>query len=338
MIKKLRVLVVLALVLGLAWYGWTNKSQSKITPVFSSWLEGEEYKIVAETSGKVDKVLVQEGQQVKAGQQVALLDDRASVIQLAQAQANLATAKAKAGDVRSASRPQQITQAGNQVKALQASLAGANENLKRTRQQRQKTEQLLTEGGATPDQLDMAKTAEATAQSAVDNLKAQIQAAQEQLSLLKAGATSYTLSASSAQVDLASSQVELAKLQVDKARLVATTDGRVEQLVLKPGELANPGTTVVKIIDDTKLKVTIYVPQNQLGQIKIGQKVKVKTENGNGENTGEIVFISSQGEFTPKNIQTQEQRATQVFAVKVAITGTSEGKFKPGQAVEVHLE
>lgn len=338
MVKKLRILVVLGLISGLAWYGWANRVQTGAAPVFSGWLEGEEYRVVAETAGKVEKILVQEGQPVKKGQPVVQLEAQAARIQLAQAQANLAAARAKAGDVRTATRPQQIAQAANQVKALQASLAGAGESLKRAQQQRQKTEQLLAEGGATPDQLDLAKTAVAAAQATVNSLKAQIRGAQEQVSLLKAGATSYTLSASSAQVEVAGRQVELAKLQVDKARLLAPATGRVEQLILKPGELANPGAAVIKLIDDEKLQVTVYVPQSQLGQVRVGQKVKVQTESGTAESLGEIIFIASQGEFTPKNIQTQEQRATQVFAVKVALSGAQEGKFKPGQAVEVRLD
>lgn len=338
MTKVLRVLVVLVLISGLAWYGWAGKSKTETTLVFSGWLEGEEYRVVAETAGKVEKILVKEGQRVKKGQPVAQLEARAAEIQLAQAQANLAAARAKAGDVRTASRPQQIAQAANQVKALQATLAGAEESLKRAQQQRQKTEQLLAEGGATPDQLDTARTAEAAAQAAVNSLKAQIRGAQEQVSLLKAGATSYILSASSAQVEFAGTQVELAKLQVDKARLLAPANGRVEQLILKPGELANPGTAVIKLIDDEKLQVTVYIPQSQLSKVRIGEKVKVKAESGTAESRGEIVFIASQGEFTPKNIQTQEQRATQVFAVKVALSGTGAGKFKPGQAVEVRLD
>ena len=338
MVKIIRILVIFVIISSLAWYGWNNKTPNNRTPVFSSWLEGEEYRVMADTSGKVVAILVQEGQQLQVGQQVAKLDDQVALIQLTQAQANLAAARAKAGDVQSASRPQQIAQANNQVKALQASLAGAAENLKRARQLRQKTEQLLGEGGATPDQLDNAKTSEATALATTNNLQAQIQAAQEQLSLIKAGATSYTLSASAAQVELASSQVDLARLQVSKAKLIAPAKGRVEQVVLKPGELANPGTTVVKLVDDTKLHVTVYVPQSQLSQVKIGQKVKVITENSSTETQGEIVFISSQGEFTPKNIQTQEQRANQVFAVKVALVSADAGNFKPGQAVEVRLD
>jgi HlyD family secretion protein len=119
---------------------------------------------------------------------------------------------------------------------------------------------------------------------------------------------------------------------------VAPAIGRVEQVVLKPGELANPSTTVLKLVDDTKLKVTIYVPQSQLSQVKVGQKVKVQTEGNIAATLGEIVFIASHGEFTPKNIQTQEQRATQVFAVKVALPGIKEGDFKPGQGVEVRLD
>ncbi len=275
---------------------------------------------------------------VKQGTLLVQLDDQTSAILLEQAKANYLSAQAKTGDVKAGSRPQQIAQAKDQVKALSASLLGAEQALKRAQQQLQRIKQLAEAGGATPDQLEAAVTAEAAAQANVSSIKSQIRAAQEQVKLLEAGATSFSVSASTAQLEVARQQVNLAKLQLDKYKLQAPVPGRIEQIVLKLGELANPGTTVLKLIDDSQLHVTIYIPQSQLDLVKVGQKLVVKAENSQSQAPGKIVFISSKGEFTPKNIQTQEQRATQVFAVKVNLEPQKEATFKPGQAVEVYLD
>ncbi|AVX19488.1 HlyD family secretion protein [Carboxydocella sporoproducens DSM 16521] len=338
MMKGVRIVVVLLVLAGLGWYGWLKQQGKPAEDVYNGWVEGEEYRVVAETAGKVKEVLVKEGELVKAGQVVAKLDDEAARLQLALAQANRAAAEARAGDVKAGSRPQQIAQAQAQVRALQASLQGALENLKRLQSQRQDVEELVQTGGATADQLEAAKAAEASAQAAVNSLKAQIDAAREQVRLLQAGATSYSLSAQDAQVEAARQQEALAQLQVNKARVVAPVRGVVQNILLKVGELANPGSTLLNLVDQDRLYVNIFVPQSQLDRVQLGRKAIVEAENGKLKGEGKIVYISPQGEFTPKNIQTREERATQVFKVKVEITSGGSSGFKPGQAVEVRLK
>lgn len=336
--KQVKVLIILVVIAGLSWYWWQSKQPTAVAGDFSGWLEGEEYQVVAETSGKVDKVLVAQGDQVKKGQQIAKLDSSVAQIQLLQAQANLAVVKARAGDVKAGSRPQQVTQATAQVAALKANLDATTKTLARAKQQRERLDQLVKSGAANQDQLDAALTAEYTAQAGVASIQAQIKAAQDQVNLLKAGATTYNLSANEAQVLVAQEQVDQAKLMITKTNLTAPASGRVEEVVMNQGELVAPGAPVVKILNDTQLHVLIYVPQSQLGRVKTGQSVTVKAENGGAEVKGKIVYISVQGEFTPKNIQTQEQRATQVFAVKVALGEMKQAELKPGQTVIVNVD
>lgn len=337
MLKILRFLIIFVVLSGLAWYGWNLMNQTEPANVYSGWLEGEEYRVSAEVAGKVTKMLVKEGQDVKANQPLVKLDDQSAQIQLRQAQANFSSAEAKSGDVRAGSRPQQIAQAQAQLKALEESLSGAQDSLNRAREIRQKDEQLAAQGGVTPDQLDQAKTAESTAQATVNSLKSQVQAALEQVRLLKAGATGYSISAASAQAQAALEQVKLAQVQAAKYTLTAPAAGRIDQIVLNQGEYASPGATLIKLVDTRNLTVTIYIPESQLNTVHVGQKVRIRDENGPAEQPGSITFIAAEGEFTPKNIQTREQRAAQVFAVKVTVGG-KEIKFKPGQAVEVVLD
>ncbi|HEX3031334.1 MAG TPA: HlyD family efflux transporter periplasmic adaptor subunit [Bacillota bacterium] len=335
--KQLRVVIVILVLAGLAWYGWNGRKPEQVNE-FSGWLEGEDYRVVGEIAGKVNSVYVKEGQEIKKGQAVAKLDAANADILLLQAKANLAIAQAKAGDVKAGSRPQQIAQAQAQVTSLQANLTASSQTLARASQQRNRIEELVLSGAANQDQLDAAKTTEAPAQSAVDAVKAQIKAAQNQVRLLQEGATSYNISASDAQVLLASRQVEQAQLQVSKTLLTAPVGSRVEEIIIKPGELAAPGAAVVKLIDDRQIHVTIFLPQSQLGQVRVGQKAVIQAENGSDKTLGKVVYIAAKGEFTPKNIQTQEQRATQVFEVKVALEPLKEANFKPGQTVTVRLD
>lgn len=338
MVKKIRVVFILLVVITLTWFGWQSLVKKESDMVFSGWLEGETYRVMAESSGKVEEIFVQAGQEVTKDEVLIKLDDRLAIIQLAQAEANVAYAMSLAGDVELGSRPEQIAQGKAQVIALEKSLHGAEESLKRAKQQRQSIEKLVLEGAVAPDQLDAAKTLEATAQSTVDNLLAQIQGAEAQLKLLQEGATDNSKSATLAQVSVAQQQAKMAKLQLEKVTISSPVTGIVEEIFLNTGELANMGQTLMKVVDASKLSIMIYVPQSQLSQVMLNQEVIVRGENDSLKVGGKVTYIATQGEFTPKNIQTKEERATQVYAVKVELENAVEAGFKPGLAVEVKFD
>ena len=171
----------------------------------------------------------------------------------------------------------------------------------------------------------------------IDAAEAQYQAAeaaggmaQAQLDGLKAGATAEEIAVAEAQVEQA--QAALAKLTVqrDKQTIVAPVGGVVLEINIHTGELAMPGGTMLTLGDLDHVTLTVYVPEDRLGQVKIGQAVAVNVDSFPGQSfEGKVVRIADEAEFTPRNVQTKEERVNMVFAVEVRIPNPDHA-LKPG--------
>ena len=120
--------------------------------------------------------------------------------------------------------------------------------------------------------------------------------------------------------------------------LMVPATGVVTNRALEPGELAAPGATLLTITQLNPVSLTLYVPETQLGKVRLGEQVAVQVDSFPGKNfMGKEVFINSQAEFTPRNVQTKEERVNTVFAVKVELPNGSE-ELKPGMPADATLE
>ena len=182
----------------------------------------------------------------------------------------------------------------------------------------------------------------AAAQAKVDMAKAQQSQAQAQLDQVKSGARPEQLAAAQAQIEVAQAQaaaaiaaIEVLKVQVDRLTLKAPLTGVVLKRSIEPGEVVMPGAALLKIGDLANLYIVVYVSESRYGEVKLGQTAQVKVDSFPGETfTGQVAHIADQAEFTPRNVQTAEGRATTVFAVRLDVTN-SDGKLKPGMPADV---
>jgi len=189
--------------------------------------------------------------------------------------------------------------------------------------------------GATRNELDAAR-------ARVEAALAQRGMAQAQLDLLKSGARDEQLAAAKAQVEAAQAQVEAAQAALDALRvqsgkftLLAPADGVILTRAIEPGEVALPGATLLQIgrLDD--LTITVFIPEDRYGEIRLGQPAKVTTDSFSGETfDATVIRIADKSEFTPRNVQTAEGRRTTVFAVKLSVQNR-DGKLKPGMPADV---
>src|SRR5512143_2565171 len=199
--------------------------------------------------------------------------------------------------------------------------------------------------GATKDEV-------AAAQARVNAAKAQQYMAQAQLEQVQKGARTEQLTAAQAQIDAATAQmegagaqIEAAKAQADslKAQIAKLTlrsplNGTVLKRSIEPGEVVAPGAALMTLGDTGNLYITVYVPEDRYGQIMAEQPVTGKVDSFPTENfTAKVTRIADQAEFTPRNVQTAEGRATTVFAVKLAVDNAG-GKLKPGMPADVYFE
>lgn len=178
--------------------------------------------------------------------------------------------------------------------------------------------------GPNPDDVELAEARIETAQS---NLEAALaEPSQEQLALAQA------------EIDLAESAAQIIREQLQKMQVISPFNGVVLERFIEPGEIASPVTPLITIAELSDLRITVYVPEDRYGEIMLGEGVKVEVDSFPGALfPGEVVHISDQAEFTPRNVQTQEGRQTTVFAIKIKIENP-EGKLKPGMPADVTFE
>jgi len=160
--------------------------------------------------------------------------------------------------------------------------------------------------------------------------EAAVQMAQAQLDALRAGATEEEIAAVEAQVEQAQAALDALMVLRDKLTIAAPAGGLVLERCIHEGELAAPGATLLTLGDLDEVTLTIYVPEDGLGQVHVGQQVEVRVDSF-PERTfaGTVVAIAHEAEFTPRNVQTQEERVNMVFAVDVSIPNPDHA-LKPG--------
>lgn len=271
--------------------------------------------------GRVVDRPVFEGDQVKAGQLVARLDDVDQVQQLAVRRAELAGAEAVLAELEAGARPQEIASA-------QAAVRSAEAELERARLDFERQDELLRNAAISRREFELA-------QAQVRVAEARAADTRERLKLVREGPRVETIAQARARVQQARAAVDVAETQVAHTRLHSPVGGTVVSHNVEVGEYVSPGTPVVTVADLSQVWVRTYLDQTELGRLKHGQKVSVRTD-AFPERTfeGTIGFISSEAEFTPKTVQTAKERVKLVFRIKVDIANPK-GELKPGMAADV---
>ena len=169
----------------------------------------------------------------------------------------------------------------------------------------------------------------------LEGAQAQLEAAQARLALLQAGSREQTIERLTAATEQNESNLKLAQLNLKKTRLVAPASGIVASCNFEEGELIRPGAEVVTLLDHKNLWLNVYVPENKLSRVKMGQPVQILVDAYPGKTfSGQVEYIYPQAEFTPRNVQTKEDRVNLVFRVKIRVIEEREG-LRPGLPAEV---
>lgn len=205
--------------------------------------------------------------------------------------------------------------------------------------------------GAHPKDLEAAQAAVEVAQAGVEAAEAQVVKAQQQLEaararlreaqarlrLVEAGATSEEIAMAEAQVSGAQAALQILTIRRTRMTLLAPRDGLVLERTINMGEMALSGSILFRMANLDRVELTVYVPEVELGRVQLGQTVAVTVDSfPERVFQGEVVHISSQAEFTPRNIQTGEQRASQVFAVRIELPN-SDHALKLGMPADAAL-
>ncbi len=315
------IIIVLLLVAGGTWWTWSAYYAGKTAAIQATGtIEGTDFDLCAKNSGTIQTLTVDEGDTVKQGQVVAALSRNDLVAQRDQAALAVTTAQANLDDLVSGARAQEIAEGQASVNIAQANYSKAVDDLSRN-------QQLYQSGGISQDVLDQYQTA-------VEVDKGQLDSAQAALSLLEAGNRPDAIAAARDEVKQSQAVLQSAQAVLNDLNVVSPINGTVLTKNYEQGEFVQMGSPIVTVVNLDDLWIRVYIPTDQLPAIKLGQQVHCTVSGLPKAFTGTVEEINSQGEFTLKTIQTEEERANVVFGVKIRIDNEG-GVLKPGMPADV---
>jgi multidrug resistance efflux pump len=307
--KRKTLLILLAVLLaagGAAW--WLLRQKNEKPLVLSGSIEARDVEVGSLLGGRIAKVLVEEGARVSAGQPIVQFETDLPDLQIQQERARVEQARA------------------NLVKALRGprveEIARARAQAENAERERLRLKALLDEGVVAKEAYDTAATAARTAR--------------ETFLELQRGNRSEDIAMARASLEAEEKQLGYIERQRAESLVRAPAAGVIEAMDIRPGDLVAANQPVARMLEPSQLWVRVFVPEPQLGRVRVGQAAALTVDTfGKREFPGKVVEIRTQSEYTPRNVQTLDQRMDQVFGVKVAVGPTPD--LKPGMAAVVRL-
>jgi HlyD family secretion protein len=289
----------------------------------SGTIEAREVNVASRVSGQILALKADEGSRVKKGDVLALIEHDTADIQLRQAEAGAALAGAQLDLVRKGARGEDIKQGEEALKQVDANLKVAGDDAKRMRE-------LAAKGSVTLKQKDDAEARLIVAQ-------AQQAQAREALRKLRQMSRPEEIRAAEARLAQAQASVDLLRKTISDCTITSPVNGVVTRRPVEAGELVIPGATVLTVSELDSVHVMIYVTEKELGRVGLGREAVVTIDSAPGRTfKGRVTYISPEAEFTPKNVQTREDRVKLVFGVKVEVPNP-DGLLKPGMPADAVL-
>lgn len=289
----------------------------------SGTLETVEVDVSVKVPGQIVMMKADEGVIVREGDVLAIIDREGLEIQLRQAEAGVALAEAQLDLLLSGARPEDIRAAEEAVTQAEASLSQARTDFRRM-------ERLLASASVTRKQRDDAETRFTVA-------KAQAVSAGENLGKLRRLARPEEIQAARARRDQARAQADLLLKQIADCTVTAPVAGTITRAPFQAGETAAAGSVVATIARLERVHVKVYLTERDVPAVRLGARTTANVDAFPGRSfPGTVTWISPSAEFTPKNVQTQEDRVKLVFAVKVEMDNP-EGLLKPGVYADVQI-
>ena len=328
MTKRRRIaVVVLVLAVAIAaglWLWLRDDDGDREAIVASGTVEATDAQLGFRAGGRIASIGPREGDEVAAGEELAVLDREEAEARREQAAAAVATAEARLAELEGGFRSEEVAAAAAAAAGARERLAAAERDLERAR--------LLFEGGAiSREEYDRAETAR-------DVAATQLEQAEQQALLLRRGPSREPIEAARSRVEEARAALAAAEATLADRTIEAPFAGVVTVRHREPGEVVAPGAPVVTLLDRADRWVRIYVPEDRIGAVRLGGRAEIGSDTcPDRRYPGEVFFIASEAEFTPNNVQTREERVRLVYAVKVRVLDDPDHELKPGLPVDVTI-
>jgi HlyD family secretion protein len=304
-LKRLAIVIVIAVaVVATLLYMRAKRVPKEM--ILSGTLEARPVNVGSLVGGRVTRVLVDEGWPVVPGQILVTLETETIDRQISEQRAVIEAARAQLAKAIAGPRPEEIAK---------AAAVAANDERDRERMA------VLYRDGIVAKQI-------------VDDAATKAKTSAEDLRILRQGTRKEDIEAARAEVEQQQRRLDTLLKQRAETEVKSTVAGVVQSMGLRPGDLVAPNQTVAEILESSQLWVRVFVPETELGLVRVNQHVRVHVDTfPNKSFAGHVASVSSQGEYTPRNVQTRSQRAEQVFGVKVLVD--PDPKLKAGMAADV---
>jgi HlyD family secretion protein len=321
-------------------------------------IDKRSYQISVEEAREVLGQATARLEEAKAGSRDSSVKKGIAAVQQADANIRMAQARKKQAEAGMDRAEKQLAQVESQRKGAQQSLVFQENRLKEAmelfeigaisqkdletqqeavNQARTQVSQLAASVAAAQAQYASAQEDVAAASAQTGTAQAQQAGAAADLELLKEGSTDYTIRALLAAEQQAKARLDQAMLQLEKTEIIAPADGILLRSSIEQGEIAKVGANLFAMMKADQLELKVYIPEAQLNRVQKGQKVGIQVDAYPGVTfTGAVSRIAEKAEFTPKNVQTPDERTKLVFAVTIQITEGLD-KIKPGMPADVLL-
>jgi len=324
--QKIGLLVGLIMVAGAAAFvGWElvrGKGGGEVL-VANGTIEATEVEVSSKLPGRIAQLLVREGDAVQANQIIARLDMAEIEAEVAQHRAALARTEAQLKELLAGSRVEEIEEA-------HANLRQAEDNLKLAKDDWDRFDNLFKEGAISAQERDRAK-------NKVEVAVSQVKAARERYQMIRIGPRPEVIEAARHERDRAKAALGAAQVRLRDGTILAPLAGIVLTKRAEQGEIINPGFPIVVLIDPDDLWLRVYIPESEIGLVKIGQKGTITVDSfPNRRFEGKVIEISSKAEFTPRTVQTKKERVNLVFGVKISLDNR-ERLLKPGMPADAQI-
>jgi HlyD family secretion protein len=326
--KKLSIVIILGIAAGGFFYRdeisvFFNPTLEKELKLFGN-VEIRQVLLGFRVPGRLKKSYYEEGVRVESEVLLGELDSLPYEIKQAEAAAALRQAQVNLSKMESGYRSEEIRQAAAQCDQIRASLDLAEKNYERL-------SHLFLQNAVSQKDLD-------SATSARTQLRAELSSAESGLALMRKGYRTEDIMAAEAAVELAEAQLREADNSLADTKLYAPADGTILTRVAEPGMILSAGQPIYALMLKKPIYVRTYVTEPRLGKIRLGMKGKIFMDSHPDPLEGTVSFIASDAEFTPKQVQTESQRADLVYRIRLLVEDNPQDRLKNGMPVTVFLE
>jgi HlyD family secretion protein len=302
----------------------------------SGHVEATETRLAPDAGGRVLTLTIAEGDRVEAGQEILTLDPRDVELALTRARADRAQADANLRLVQAGARAEDVRQAEQQVAAAGADIAGARAELSSAEQDVERFEALLASNSGSRKQRDDAVTRREVAKERVAAAESRRRAAEETLNRLRAGARREEVEGARARLAGADAQIATLEKALADTTFRSPVSGIVTEKLVEVGEVIAPRAPVAVITNLDEAWADVFVPEPVVPRLRLGQEARVFTDAGGAAIAGTVSYMSPRAEFTPRNVQTADERSKLVYRVRIAVNNR-DGVLKQGMPVEAEL-